>query len=119
MKPAFALLFLAACGASPQPSSAPAPTPTLAPTPTPALTPTPAPSPSPAPHPAPSPSSSVCAPGEALVQARYEPLCVTVCKSTPDCKGSTGPCIDGTDIDGNAIKLCEATGYPPNAKKKE
>jgi hypothetical protein len=67
---------------------------------------------------APTGANAVCATAEALVQARYEPLCLTLCTSNPDCNGK-GPCQDGTDTEGHAIRVCEQTGYPPNARKKE
>ena len=56
-----------------------------------------------------------CASGEALVQARYEPLCMKTCRQTSDC-GRNGPCSDANDTDGKAVKVCDATGYPPGQK---
>jgi hypothetical protein len=102
MRFALVLVSVAAC-AAPVPSATSTSTSTSTPTATPTA------------KSSPSLSSSSCAAGEALVQARYEPLCVTLCASTPDCKGN-GPCEDATDTDGQAIKICEATGDPPKKK---
>jgi hypothetical protein len=56
-----------------------------------------------------------CAAGEALIQARYDEMCIKTCHAEADC-GKSGPCQDANDTDGKAIKVCSATGHLPGQK---
>ena len=56
-----------------------------------------------------------CAPGEALVQARYDEMCLKICHAEADC-GKNGPCQEAYDTDGKDVKVCSATGHLPGQK---